>query len=309
MDSYFDLFSDIISDRQSGASSIAEKLITRIKDFCQRGKHFSEDEILSLLSFAKSVRPTMVIVKNSVLLLESKVISYLNELDVSSRRSISSEKIFVFADEVLRVIKKQKEEVIRKGIEIIRNFESIGVVSFSSSLKSILDLFPHKKIFFLKNDFYARRLKDVNAFPVSEEELPRTCEIGLMGADAIVISEKMASEGVISNERGEDNISKYVSVSKGEGASDEGEKIWEYARAGEKGQAEGKSHFSARKIVNGFPSKRFVEILSSYGRKIFVLAEKLKFTKDDIPLEEGFDEIQVDEAIAKNLVIITSGES
>ncbi len=248
------IFSDISEDRTSGASILAEKALLRIKEIAEeicaeRGK-ISKVDVLHLISYAKKIRPTMVIIKNSVLLLERKILPY--------GEYIPKKEFISAVEEVLKEIKTQKEAVVQKAGELIRDFWNIAVVSFSSSVKTLLDLYPEKKAFFLEYDHYARGLREKNIYPVSDEELGKVVQAGVMGADAVIISH------------------------------------------------EGK----AKKIINGFPSLKFVEILSSSGKPIFVLAEKLKFTQDDIsPSEEGFDEVPIDKRARENIVLVSQYSS
>lgn len=246
-----ELFSDIVDDRSSGASALAEKTVLRIKELVKiryTENLIPKSDVLHLISCAKRIRPTMVIIKNSVLLLERKVLSLEKDEEITKEEFLSA------TEDVLREIKKQRKKIIQRGKEIIRDFKSIAVVSFSSSVKSLLDSYPEKRAFFLEYDNYAGRLREQNIFPVSEDELGKLAQAGIMGADAVVIS------------------------------------------------PEGK----VKKIINGVPSLRFVEILSSSGIPIFVLAEELKFTQDDIsPQEEGFDEVLVDEKLRKGIVLVS----
>lgn len=248
------IFSDISEDRTSGASTLAEKTLLRIREIVQETSGEKEkilkEDISRLLSYAKEIRPTMVIIRNSVLLLEKKILPY--------GEYIPKKEFISAVEKVLKEIKAQKEKVIQKAGELIWDFENIAVVSFSSSVKALLDLYPEKKAFFLECDHYARGLREKNIYPVSDEELEKAAQAGVMGADAVITS------------------------------------------------PEGK----VKKIINGFPSLKFVEILSSSGRPIFVLAEKLKFTKDDIsPSEEGFDEVPIDEKVRRSIIFVSADSS
>lgn len=165
------LFEDIKTNRKDGASTLAMKTLLKIKSIISE----TEDKTIipEIINIAKSIRPSMPIIKNTISKLEG----------------LPSEKIQEHIDVLIKNLEAKKKKIADIGEIILSQFQNIGVVSFSSNISNILSKKQRKNLFALKSDKYADMFGENVKF-VNEDEIENNIEIGIMGADAIIVSDR-----------------------------------------------------------------------------------------------------------------------
>lgn len=222
------MFDDIRRNREDGATTLAIKSLRRIYDFISSWNP-DEDQILKLIREMKNLRPSMVIIS-----------SYAEKIKTFLESSKDLKNLKDFIASLIDEIEQKRKKLVEIGLEIIKPYSLIGVVSFSSILNEIIIASEGKKFFALSEDNHAKRFKK-NMIFVDGEQLKNSVEIGIMGADAVISKEKQIF------------------------------------------------------ILNGFPSKKFCDILKH--KRIFVFAEKEKFISYDVEVEDGFEKFSATDNI------------
>lgn len=164
------LFEDIKTNQKDGASTLAKKTLLRMKSIISETG--DKTIIPEIINIAKSVRPSMPIIKNIVSKLEG----------------LPSEKIQDHIDTLIKNLEAKKKKIVDMGEIILSQFQNIGVVSFSSNINHILSKKQRKNLFALRSDNYAKMFGE-NVNFVDDWEIENKVEIGIMGADAIVVSD------------------------------------------------------------------------------------------------------------------------
>lgn len=167
----------------------------------------------SVVEFAKGLRPSMPVIRNVVLKLER----FLSETPEFRKDDFLS-----FIDTVICDMEAKRRKVVEIGRVLLKDVKSVGVVSYSSNIMAVISE-NRWKIFAMESDEFAGRFGE-NVIRVSEEMIEEKIDVGLMGADAIVVGDTV-------------------------------------------------------RLVNGYPSARFVEAVRC--KKIFVFAECEKLVRDD----------------------------
>lgn len=163
------LFDDIRTNRTDGASTLAKKTLLSLQNIIPKIQ--DKELIKEIINTAKSLRPSMPIIRNTVSRLEG----------------LPPEKIPECIDKLIGALELKRKKIVDIGTTIISQFQNIGVVSFSSNINEILLKNQGKNLFALKSDKYALMFGDINF--VGEQELEDKIEIGITGTDAIVVSD------------------------------------------------------------------------------------------------------------------------
>jgi hypothetical protein len=175
-----EFFREIRENRSEGASSLLILSLKKLLNFVSSQDKIYKSDIVPIVLELKYVRPSMVIIGNYAQKLEF----FLNEC--SSNQDIKS-KIEIYISQLIEELLRKRREIVNKGIDILKNYKRIGVVSYSSILKEILDNFTDKTLVALDYDTYAKRLSGKNKILfVMEDELNENIDVGAMGADAIL---------------------------------------------------------------------------------------------------------------------------
>ncbi len=175
-----EFFREIKENKSEGASSLLISALKKLLDFVSSQDKIYKSDIVLIISELKYVRPSMVIIRNYAQKLEF----FLN--DFHPNQDIKN-KIKSYISQLIDELLTKRREIINKGIEILKDYGKIGVVSYSSILKEILDSFTDKRLVALFYDTYAKRLSGKNKILfVKEDELNENVDVGAMGADAIL---------------------------------------------------------------------------------------------------------------------------
>jgi len=178
-----EFFRDIKENKDEGASSLLISALKKLLDFVSSQIKVSSSDIICIVSELKYVRPSMVILKNYA----EKIEVFLNRFspDEDIREQTQS-----FISQLIEEFVERRRKIIDQGIEIMKKYQKIAVVSYSSILKEILDNFTGKNLLALYYDSYAKRLAGKNEILfVTENELGSIADVGAMGADAIIFSD------------------------------------------------------------------------------------------------------------------------
>lgn len=177
-----EFFHDIKENKEEGASSLLILALRKIEKFISDQDKISPSDIFVLTSELKRVRPSMVIMRNYAEKIEKFLANFRETENIKSQ-------IQDFIYQLIEEIREKRKKIVNQGIDIIRRYKKIAVVSYSSILKEILDNFSDKKILALYYDKYAERLAGKNEILfVREDEIGNIADVGIMGADAVVIS-------------------------------------------------------------------------------------------------------------------------
>lgn len=171
------MFDDIRRNREDGATTLAIKSLRKIYDFIS-SQNPDKEHILKLIGEMKKLRPSMVIIS-----------SYAEKIKIFLESNKDLQNLKDFIASLIDEIEQKRKKLVDIGLQIIKPYSLIGVVSFSSILNEIIISSEAKKFFALSEDNHAKRFKK-NIIFVDEEQLKNSVEIGIMGADAVISKEK-----------------------------------------------------------------------------------------------------------------------
>jgi methylthioribose-1-phosphate isomerase len=175
-----EFYREIKENRSEGASSLLILALKKLLDFVSSQDKIYKSDIVFIISELKYVRPSMVIIRNYA----EKLEFFLN--DFHPNQDIKN-KMESYISQLIEELLRKRREIVNKGVKILKDYKKIGVVSYSSILKEILESFTDKILVALHYDTYAKRLSGKNKILfVGEDELIENVEVGTMGADAIL---------------------------------------------------------------------------------------------------------------------------
>jgi translation initiation factor 2B subunit (eIF-2B alpha/beta/delta family) len=134
-----EFFQDIKENKEEGASSLLILALRKIEKFISHRDKVSPSDIFLLTSELKHVRPSMVIIRKYAEKIEKFLANFHENENIKSQ-------IQDFIYQLIEEIREKRKKIVNQGIDIIRRYKKIAVVSCSSVLKEILDNFSDKKI-------------------------------------------------------------------------------------------------------------------------------------------------------------------
>ncbi len=182
-------FSDIRYDRESGSSELTERLLFKMSEFLKMCDYFDTEFFERFIEFLQGIRPDMAMIKNTV----AKIVSFYKE--GRTRGEISKHQIVSFIYDIINYLKEKRRIIIEKGVDILSPYQSIAVVSYSSLVRDIISGLGGVKLIILEVDMHALRLaRTFGSFEICPpEKLCVMADVGVMGADAIIMHEEKVS--------------------------------------------------------------------------------------------------------------------
>ncbi|MCS7214414.1 MAG: hypothetical protein NZ927_09405 [Candidatus Calescibacterium sp.] len=176
---YLSIFDEIIQNRQDGASTLTRKTLLKIKELIPDIENCNE--LKKVIQCAKSLRSSMPMIRNTV----SKLEHFYEGQENFDRKELADH-----IDSIMLYLENKRKKIIEFGLSILTQHRNIGLVSFSSNIAEIVSRVSGKNFFALYGDDFAKMYRCELSF-VRDELMEDKIDVGLMGADAVILSKNI----------------------------------------------------------------------------------------------------------------------